>query len=192
MSKENYKNIAELIEHQYKECNINQLEIVSHIDNALATFCFVGGYRAVYDVSDGKLIIQETICFNNVLEYYNFMSDEDKIKYQSNYDIRVADEKRNGSEMRDLVRTLNKENKRLTRTMDELGFTSQGHRAEYFTKGRTIYKGTYGNNRYRNPIKVAVFVKKNAESLKEQLIKEEVTDVIAYFAEAKELKGCVA
>lgn len=88
-----------------------------------------------------------------------------------------------------IIAELNTKNEELVKEMDNLGFTSLGHKAEYYSKGRTIYKGTYANIKYLNPVKVGVVTKANAETIKDELIKKEIDSVLEYFRNAKANKN---
>jgi thioesterase domain-containing protein len=83
--------------------------------------------------------------------------------------------------IRNIVSELNAKNKELVKEMDNLGFTSLGHKAEYYFKGRTIYKNEYANH----SVKVGVVIKANAETIKDELIEKEIHSVIEYFKNAK-------
>ena len=91
--------------------------------------------------------------------------------------------------IQDIVNELNNKNKELVREMDNLGFTSQGHKAEYYSQGRTIYKGTFSNHKYLNPLKVGVFIKDRAEQIRLELIEKEIDSVLEYFRKAKSDKN---
>lgn len=83
--------------------------------------------------------------------------------------------------IKDIVLELNTKNKELVKEMDNLGFTSLGHKAEYYFKGRTIYKNEYANH----SVKVGVVTKANAGTIKDELIEKEFNSVLEYFRKAK-------
>lgn len=80
-----------------------------------------------------------------------------------------------------LIKELNEKNKEVVKHIESVGLTSLGYKAEYYSKGRTIYKGTYVNPKYSNPIKVGVFTKAKGEDIYKQLIKKEIIDIIESF-----------
>ena len=91
--KETYKNIPEFIERKFQEHGINKISLTQSLCYAVCNRAYIGGYRKWYEVYDGRLIILDGICFNNVLDYYDYLDDEDKKRFEEHYDIRMKSEK---------------------------------------------------------------------------------------------------
>jgi hypothetical protein len=89
-TKESYKTTKEFIEAKFKQHNINKILVIQSVCYAIYDVCYVNGYRKHYKVFDDTLIIMAVICFDNILDYYEFFSKEDKLVYQEQYKIRIA------------------------------------------------------------------------------------------------------
>ncbi len=87
-----YASIPEFIETKFKEHNISKINLQQSIPYAICSSAYVGGYRKHYEIFDDTLIILDSICFDNILEYYKYLSSEDKERHQKQYNIRIKSE----------------------------------------------------------------------------------------------------
>lgn len=87
--KEKYENLADFISKKFNEHKINKVSVGQSICYAISNKCYIGGYRYYYEVFDKTLIIKDVICFDNILDYYPFMNEDDKKFYDKQYQIKL-------------------------------------------------------------------------------------------------------
>lgn len=74
-------NTVDFLLLMFERDEVDKLEFVDKIYNVLAYHIILDGYKKYFEIKDGKLIIQGTVCYDTVKLYYEFMSKEDKEKY---------------------------------------------------------------------------------------------------------------
>lgn len=88
--KKTYENLQDFINSKFDEHKINKINVGQSICYSISNRCYIGGYKYYYEVYDETLCVEDTICFNNILDYYPFMSEDDKKFYNEQYQIRLA------------------------------------------------------------------------------------------------------
>jgi thermostable 8-oxoguanine DNA glycosylase len=80
-----------------------------------------------------------------------------------------------------VIASLNAKNEELVKKMDELGYTSLGHKGEYFVRGRTIFKVKFAS--ILNSGKISSFTKGTLEEVQKEILAD-IEDTKQYFIRA--------
>lgn len=83
-----------------------------------------------------------------------------------------------------VIKNLDSKQKELVEKMDELGFTSLGHKGDYIARGRTIFMRSIFDSHGK---KIATFTKASLKEVESEIVAK-IEKTKQYFIDASEVK----